>query len=467
MLIMKTIFNPANPLIMIIMVQAIAFASTDADYSAALQTHFAKGALGASEKSRPIEMFFQSVSKNGGVYSVSGKSKTSAAEDPFNGTLSISGKTAGGSCKGGETELTGDYDLTEKESKTSGRFVGAFTACEKNGKLSKAEFVGNWVKHSTGNKTPCNFKLESDVPIIADAGAIRVEDAKYTIGKDAFERNAAGVLMFTDKDGRPLTGVISSYHLNMNVFSVKDGLRDGIERTYYTGGIIFRDINYKNGKQDGLTITYHSNRKVKSVSPYKDGKQEGMAKSYYESGKLETEFPYRNGLADGVAKRYYESGQLQEEISYKNNIRDGLEKEYHKNGKPYREVPWKNGEQNGLTKSYYESGKIKSEEPYKNGKQEGQEKHYYENGKIEREVPNKGGCVDGLIKDYYESGKLKSEFPYENCAPNGLAKSYYESGQIKEEMLYEDEMLISGARISETGKRTPLTAKEISNANER
>ena len=35
----------------------------------------------------------------------------------------------------------------------------ALTACEKNGKLSKATFKGDWVKHANGSKTPCNFGL--------------------------------------------------------------------------------------------------------------------------------------------------------------------------------------------------------------------------------------------------------------------------------------------------------------------
>ncbi|MDR2595586.1 MAG: hypothetical protein LBC87_12525 [Fibromonadaceae bacterium] len=133
--------------------------NTATDYSSALQTHYSKGTLGATGKTRPIEMFFQSVSKNGNSYSIKGKSKTKAAEDAFNGSLSISSEETGGSCGGGEKEIKGTYDLNENESKTSGHFVGNFTACENNGKLSKANFVGNWVKHSNGNKTPCEFEL--------------------------------------------------------------------------------------------------------------------------------------------------------------------------------------------------------------------------------------------------------------------------------------------------------------------
>jgi uncharacterized protein (TIGR02145 family) len=133
------------------------------DYSFALQTHFPKGTLGESGKTRPIEMFFQKVSKNGNLYAVNGKSKTKAAEDAFNGTLqmysSLNYDMGKISCSSGENKIAGGYKLEEKKSKTSGYFNGTFTACEKNGKLSKAKFDGYWTKHSNGEATPCNFTL--------------------------------------------------------------------------------------------------------------------------------------------------------------------------------------------------------------------------------------------------------------------------------------------------------------------
>jgi uncharacterized protein (TIGR02145 family) len=168
--------------------------ATDTDYSPALQTHYSKGTLGESGKTRPIEMFFQKVSKNGGSYSISGKSKTNAAEDAFSGTLSISSQTAGGSCNSEETELKGSYDFNEKESKTSGHFVGTFIACEKSGTLSKASFKGNWVKHANGNKTPCEFELldyEERLKLEAEAEAARFEEEEKALAKAEDEAKAA------------------------------------------------------------------------------------------------------------------------------------------------------------------------------------------------------------------------------------------------------------------------------------
>jgi uncharacterized protein (TIGR02145 family) len=138
-------------------------AAAGTNYSSALQTHFAKGTLGESGKTRPIEMFFQKVSKNGKIYDINGKSKTKAAEDTFSGTLGVSSDVnyinIEISCGSGEKKIGGDYRLEEKKSKTSGYFSGEFSACEKSGKFSKAKFEGSWIKHSNGEATPCSFGL--------------------------------------------------------------------------------------------------------------------------------------------------------------------------------------------------------------------------------------------------------------------------------------------------------------------
>jgi uncharacterized protein (TIGR02145 family) len=135
--------------------------SGNMDYSLILQTHFSKGMLGEYEEARPIEMFFESVSKKRGIYSVRGKSKTKAAEDAFSGKLVIysieNRKYASSACKMGENEINGVYDLNENVSKTSGRFTGHFVACEKNGMLLKAFFYGDWIKHSNGNRIVFEF----------------------------------------------------------------------------------------------------------------------------------------------------------------------------------------------------------------------------------------------------------------------------------------------------------------------
>jgi antitoxin component YwqK of YwqJK toxin-antitoxin module len=89
------------------------------------------------------------------------------------------------------------------------------------------------------------------------------------------------------------------------------------------------------------------------------------------------------------------------------------------------------------------------------------------------EVPFKFGKVEGIMKEFYEKGNIKSEIPFKNDEMEGLAKGYYESGRIKSEspyknnkavleIQYKNNSAVSGVCIGTTGKRTPLTAYEIS-----
>ncbi len=66
--------------------------------------------------------------------------------------------------------------------------------------------------------------------------------------------------------------------------------------------------------------------------PYKDGVLEGLAKTYYENGNLKAELPYKDGVLEGLAKTYYENGNLAGEESYKNGKCEELAKTYYENG---------------------------------------------------------------------------------------------------------------------------------------
>lgn len=90
------------------------------------------------------------------------------------------------------------------------------------------------------------------------------------------------------------------------VKSGRDRIDDGIHRTYYQNGAVFREISYKDGSR----------------------KSEKM---YTKTGKIETEFNVVNGENFGFMRRYYDNGN----IRYENIVENGKlisEKEYDQNG---------------------------------------------------------------------------------------------------------------------------------------
>ncbi len=46
------------------------------------------------------------------------------------------------------------------------------------------------------------------------------------------------------------------------------------------------------------------------------GKENGIYKSYYYNGQLWKEINYINGLTQGIFKSYHDNGQLKEEVNY-------------------------------------------------------------------------------------------------------------------------------------------------------
>jgi antitoxin component YwqK of YwqJK toxin-antitoxin module len=119
----------------------------------------------------------------------------------------------------------------------------------------------------------------------------------------------------------------------------------------------------------------------------------------------------------------------------------------------------------GILKDYYENGKVNWEAVYKNGVKEGVQKFYFENGKLLQQTPYKNGKREGHETLYFENGKPDQETFYKNDKAEGILKSYFRNGGYLE-FQYKDDYAVSGACVSEKGKRTPLTAEEVTTWND-
>lgn len=93
---------------------------------------------------------------------------------------------------------------------------------------------------------------------------------------------------------------------------------------------------YKNNKLHGLckSYSYVNNKKyIKSMIMYKDGLKNGVSKSYYDDGKVHIKSYYTNDLLYGKYIEYNEEGKIvKEEFYYENNLLTGISKITYKNG---------------------------------------------------------------------------------------------------------------------------------------
>lgn len=102
--------------------------------------------------------------------------------------------------------------------------------------------------------------------------------------------DSTGEKQLTDliwKNGKA-TGFQTVYNLpggGYSEYNLKEGLRDGIQKTYATNGI-----------GGGIHLW--------KIETYKAGKLEGLRQEFYDNGKIASEMNFRNGELDGLEKKY-------------------------------------------------------------------------------------------------------------------------------------------------------------------
>jgi hypothetical protein len=95
------------------------------------------------------------------------------------------------------------------------------------------------------------------------------------------------------------------------------------EMRRYNNGALKHSYLLKNGILDGITKTYYRNGTIKAIKTYKEGKLNGLSSENYENGNPKEEISYLNGKREGVTKQYYEDGGLQSQAVYKNDKING------------------------------------------------------------------------------------------------------------------------------------------------
>lgn len=115
----------------------------------------------------------------------------------------------------------------------------------------------------------------------------------------------------------------------------KDSLKQGVWRSFYTGGKLKAEVVYKNNKKQGLEIQWHNNLSncVKQETYYNNGVLDGPVTYYSKSCKKELIENFKNGVKEGIEISYHNNGHIKAEGNYKKGNLDGVYKVYDRNGK--------------------------------------------------------------------------------------------------------------------------------------
>jgi uncharacterized protein len=254
-----------------------------------------------------------------------------------------------------------------------------------------------------------------------------------------------------------------------------DGILITVER-YIDGNLVERlrmNRSDKEGLKQGLWRTYYENGRVKTEATYKDGILNGSYKEYDENGTVKVYYQYNNGnlvvendtgdIGIEVRTRLNDAGNVIYSGTYRKDVPVGIHRSYDDNGKVTEGVIYDNngfktgsgiitneGKKEGPWKYFYSNGALKASGSYTNNQENGTWKYYFVTGKPEQEGVFKNGKYDGLWQWYFANGNLKREEEYYGGKEEGNCTEYDTVGNVISKGSYFDGMK-EGAWIYKVG----------------
>ena len=123
-----------------------------------------------------------------------------------------------------------------------------------------------------------------------------------------------------------------------DTITIPDTGYTGIKQ-YMSGNRIIKEVTFKNGVREGLMKTFYPGGQLYQTFWYENGMRQDSGRFYYVEGQLFRTTPYKNDTIDGIQKQYYRTGKLKAMIGYSKGMRTPFLQEYTQNGKLVKEYP--------------------------------------------------------------------------------------------------------------------------------
>ena len=137
-----------------------------------------------------------------------------------------------------------------------------------------------------------------------------------------------------------------------------EGIKDGLEKTYYNTGEIAYTVTNVDGKRNGDMDWYDREGNHLERIHFTMGQRDGKNKIFFSDGKLRIEVNYINDNKEGVEKYYFSTGKLASEVSYIHGKKEGVQKEYNDDSTLNNEVTYKHGYKEGEKRWFDKKGKV-------------------------------------------------------------------------------------------------------------
>jgi hypothetical protein len=107
------------------------------------------------------------------------------------------------------------------------------------------------------------------------------------------------------------TGIKQFYSKNFLSYEAeyKNGVRNGLMKTYYQSGKLRQTFHYVNGMREDTAIWYHEDGVIFRKTAFKRDSMNGMQIQYYKSGKVRARLEYVDGLRKPYLEEFREDGR--------------------------------------------------------------------------------------------------------------------------------------------------------------
>ena len=137
-------------------------------------------------------------------------------------------------------------------------------------------------------------------------------------------------LLITGCNGK--RSVNEDHSISSDTITVPDTGYTGIKQLMSQKRLV-QEVTFKNGVRDGLTKSFYIDGRLRQTFWYKNGLREDSAKWYYPEGQLFRSSPYKNDTLDGTQIQYYRNGKIKARLGYKKGFRTPELTEYTPEGK--------------------------------------------------------------------------------------------------------------------------------------
>ncbi len=103
---------------------------------------------------------------------------------------------------------------------------------------------------------------------------------------------------------------------------------------------------------------YMSGKNLIKLVTFKNGVRDGLMRSFYQTGELRMTFIYRNGLRQDSSIWFYQQGQPFRSTPYKNDTIDGIQRQYYRNGKLKAKIGYSKGLRTTFFQEFTPDGKL-------------------------------------------------------------------------------------------------------------